>query len=235
MCIVCQTISVGAAALTGILPVAVPEPEALHPIPAAVSPGAAQAASIGGTACKKLGQIRKTSAGSFRCSAVGKRKTWMPLQTAVTTSTSTTTTTTTTVPRYKVVETRTLTTSINNDLEISYISPINWGGLVASNQARMEFPIRLRSSVNADKIRVLVQHTSGTQYIMISCNPSWDWDYVKAGQEKIMNCQIPLDYIMQERNKGYEGGYSLNVWLAYGDGRREERVSVPIEVVLPTR
>ena len=84
----CQTITVGAAALTGILPVAVPEPEALHPIPAAVSPAAAQAASIGGTACKKLGQIRKTSAGSFRCSAVGKQKTWRPLQTAATTTTT---------------------------------------------------------------------------------------------------------------------------------------------------
>jgi len=89
---VCQTISVGAAALTGILPVAVPEPEALQPIPAASSPSAAQTASIGGTMCKKLGQIRKTSAGSFRCTAVGKQKTWRPLQSAATTSTTTSTT-----------------------------------------------------------------------------------------------------------------------------------------------
>jgi len=87
---VCRTISVGAAALTGILPVAVPEPQALQPTPAAVSPAAAQAASIGGTACKKLGQIRKTSAGSFRCTVVGKQKTWRPLETAVTTTTTTT-------------------------------------------------------------------------------------------------------------------------------------------------
>ena len=81
--------------MTGILPVAVPEPEALQPIPAASSPSAAQTASIGGTMCKKLGQTRRTSAGSFRCTAVGKQKTWRPLQTAAKTSTTTTTTTTT--------------------------------------------------------------------------------------------------------------------------------------------
>lgn len=78
--------------MTGILPVAVPEPEALQPIPAAVSSNAAQASSIGGTTCKKLGQTRKTSAGSFRCTAVGKRKLWRSIRTATTTSRPTTTT-----------------------------------------------------------------------------------------------------------------------------------------------
>ena len=88
MCIVCQTISIGAAALTGILPVAVPEPEALQPMPAVASSGVAQAASIEGKICKKLGQIRKTSAGSFRCTAVGKRKSWRSIQIASTTTTT---------------------------------------------------------------------------------------------------------------------------------------------------
>lgn len=95
MCVVCQTISVGAAALTGILPVAVPEPEALQPIPAAVTPSAAQAASIGGTACLRLGQSQKTSAGSFICSAVGKRKLWRPSRTSAGSPSSKVTTTTT--------------------------------------------------------------------------------------------------------------------------------------------
>ena len=89
MCIVCQTISIGAAALTGILPVAVTEPEALKPVPAATSSVVAQAASIGGTSCKKIGQIRKTSAGSFRCTAVGKQKSWKSVKTATPTSTKT--------------------------------------------------------------------------------------------------------------------------------------------------
>jgi len=89
MCIVCQTISIGAAALTGILPVAVSEPEALKPVPAATSSSATQAASLGGKSCKKIGQIRKTAAGSFRCTAVGKQKSWKSVQTATTTSTTT--------------------------------------------------------------------------------------------------------------------------------------------------
>lgn len=75
--------------MTGILPVAVPEREALQPIPAAVSPSAAQAPSIEGKTCKKLGQRRKTSAGSFRCTAVGKQKSWKSIQIATTTSTTT--------------------------------------------------------------------------------------------------------------------------------------------------
>ena len=92
MCVICQTISVGAAALTGILPVAAPEPEALQPIPAGVSSNAAQASLLGGKACKKLGQTRKTSAGSFRCTAVGKRKTWRLVRAASAKSSTTTTT-----------------------------------------------------------------------------------------------------------------------------------------------
>lgn len=104
MCIVCQTVFVGSAALTGILPVAVPERGAPQPIPATVSPGAAQAASIGETTCKRLGQIRKTSAGSFRCTADGKRRLWKLVgTTSTTTSTKTTVppTTTTTIEPYR--------------------------------------------------------------------------------------------------------------------------------------
>jgi len=95
MRVVCQAIYVGAAALTGILPVAVSEPEAPQPIPAAVPPGVAQAASIGGTSCKQIGQVRKTSSGSFRCTAIGTQKSWKLVRT-----TSTTSTTTTAVPLY---------------------------------------------------------------------------------------------------------------------------------------
>ncbi len=82
MCIICQTVSVGAAALVGILPVAAPEPEALHTVSVAVSPGTAQATSMAGTTCKKIGEIRSTSAVSYRCVAVGKRKIWRVVKTA---------------------------------------------------------------------------------------------------------------------------------------------------------
>jgi len=99
MCIVCQTISVGAAALTGILPVAVPEPEALQPVTAAVSPNAAQAASIGGTTCNNIGRIRSVAGRSFRCTAVGNRQIWRRSGVAAATTTSVApTTTTTTIP-----------------------------------------------------------------------------------------------------------------------------------------
>lgn len=76
MCIVCQTISIGAAALTGILPISVSEPVDLKSMPAVTSSSATQAVSLGGKSCKKIGQIRKTATGSFRCTAVGKQKSW---------------------------------------------------------------------------------------------------------------------------------------------------------------
>ena len=103
----CHAITAGAAALIGIAPFAVSEPEALQPIPAASSASAAQAASIGGTACKKLGQIQQTSAGSFKCTALGKQKSWKLVRTTQTrttkptTTTTSTTTTTTTVEPYR--------------------------------------------------------------------------------------------------------------------------------------
>ena len=99
MCIVCQTIAAGAAALTGILPVSVPEPEVAQPSAREVAPSSIQPLSISGNACKKIGQIRKTSVGSFKCVAKGRQKSWRPTQDAgAAIATTTTTTTTSTIP-----------------------------------------------------------------------------------------------------------------------------------------
>jgi len=88
MCIICQSISVGAAALTGILPVATP---AQHEQPSAVA-----APSIAGTTCKKVGNVRTTAAGNFTCTAVKQRKVWRRSKASTSTATNTTNTT---VPR----------------------------------------------------------------------------------------------------------------------------------------
>jgi M6 family metalloprotease-like protein len=90
MSIVSQTICVGAAALTGILPVVLPEPETSQSVPAAVSLGIAQPATLGGTTCKQIGQVRKTSSGSFRCTAIGTRKSWQLVRNSSVISTTTT-------------------------------------------------------------------------------------------------------------------------------------------------
>lgn len=95
MCALCQTVSVGAALLTGILPIATPEPEATRLPTLTASSRPLPQASIGGTTCKKVGQIRSTSAGNFRCTAVKNRRVWR--RTATTTVTETTSTSTTTV------------------------------------------------------------------------------------------------------------------------------------------
>lgn len=97
MCVVCQAVSLAAAALIGILPVASPDSGASHPVPAVVSPSPSQTTSIAGTTCKTTGQIRNTPTASYRCTAVGRRKTWKLFKTAVTTLASTTSTTTTTI------------------------------------------------------------------------------------------------------------------------------------------
>lgn len=94
MCVVCQTIYVGAAALTGVMPIAVTEPEALQPKPAVATSGIERAESIGGTACTKLGQTRKTSAGLFRCASTANRRTWRRIAIPV----ATTSTMMTTIP-----------------------------------------------------------------------------------------------------------------------------------------
>ena len=102
MCIVCQTISVGAAALTGILPIATPEQfeaPASVAAPAVVAPATAVAAaatpSIAGTTCKKVGNVRTTTAGRFTCTTAKKKNVWRRSTTnAGTTNAGTPTTTT---------------------------------------------------------------------------------------------------------------------------------------------
>jgi hypothetical protein len=97
MCVVCQAVSAGAAALTGILPIAVPDPEAATPVHIVVTQSASEPVSIGGTTCKKTGQIRNTSTGSFKCTTVGNRRVWRRSAKAIAT-TSPTSSTTTTLP-----------------------------------------------------------------------------------------------------------------------------------------
>ena len=99
MCVVCQVVSTGAAALTGLLPIAVPEapPEAVAVIERAVDARTSSAPSIIGTACKKVGEVRIVGSQTARCTAAGKKRAWRRVASAATTAT-TTTTTTTTVP-----------------------------------------------------------------------------------------------------------------------------------------
>ena len=110
MCIVCQTISVGAAALTGILPIATPEQAdtpsmsptiavtsavtsaATAPVSAAASAPTAAAPSIAGTTCRKVSNVRTTTAGRFTCTAVKKKNVWRR------STTNTVVPTTTTIP-----------------------------------------------------------------------------------------------------------------------------------------
>lgn len=93
MCIVCQTVSLGAALITGALPVAVPETHSARP---ATPPPA-----IAGTTCKNVGQVRTSSGTRFTCTAVKSRKVWRRASARGTNATATTasTTTTTTIPR----------------------------------------------------------------------------------------------------------------------------------------
>jgi hypothetical protein len=97
MCIICQTVSLGAALITGALPVAVPETSdarSTTPPPA-----------IAGTTCKTLGQQRTSGGVRFTCTATKTKRVWRrtsaPGTSTTTTSTTTTavTTTTTTIPR----------------------------------------------------------------------------------------------------------------------------------------
>ncbi|MFM8969644.1 MAG: hypothetical protein ACKOI3_05340 [Actinomycetota bacterium] len=60
-----------------------------------MSPSASQAASIEGKTCNELGQIRRTSAGLFRCAATANRRTWRRIAAPTATTTATTTTTAT--------------------------------------------------------------------------------------------------------------------------------------------
>ena len=135
---------------------------------------------------------------------------------------------------YSPVEVSLKSAKIENDLEVTYLSPINWGSLPANSTAAMKFPVTLKSYIDADLIRVLVQHSEGVQHIMN--RGDYDWQYVKAGESKIMDLLIPLEYIERERSKGYTGGYTFKVFLNYKDPRPGEfRLEIPIDFVLPTR
>jgi hypothetical protein len=137
------------------------------------------------------------------------------------------------VATYAPVQVSLKSAKIDNDLEFTYLSPINWGGLPANIAAEMKFPVTLKSSVDANIIRVLVQHTDGVQNIVVS--GSWDWQYVKAGDSKVLDLTIPLAYLQGERLKGYTGGYTLKVFLNYKDtSKREFRLEIPIDFVMPT-
>ena len=100
MCIVCQTISVGAAALTGILPIATPEqseaPTVVAAPAAAIAPNVA-APSVAGTTCKRVGSVRTTTAGRFTCTVTKNKKVWRRTKPSTTTI-PTTTIPTTTIP-----------------------------------------------------------------------------------------------------------------------------------------
>lgn len=144
MCIVCQTVSVGAAALTGILPVATPEPEATRPMAPAASLSAVHSTSIGGSACKRIGQIRSTSAGLFRCAATANRRTWRLVSTTTTSTTipvtTATTTTTTTAPTPRSV--------VHNDI-------LRRATLARTQPSKAGFEFRIAPSINATRAQQL--------------------------------------------------------------------------------
>ena len=142
MCIVCQTISVGAAALTGILPITAPEIDFRTQVPVTFSQSVNQSASIGGTNCKRIGQIRNMSVGSFRCTAVGNRRVWRRSARPTTTTTTVlpTTTTTTTVP--------TLRSVVYDDI-------IKRAALARTKPSNAAFEFRIAPSISATRAQEL--------------------------------------------------------------------------------
>lgn len=204
----------------------------------------ANAAIKPGSTCKKLGQINIYSGKKYTCINSGKKLIWNkgdkiaitrvnPSPTPFPTKTNAKGATPIPLATYAQTTTITKTAKIDSDLDISYISPINWGGLPADNFAVMKFPVTLKSYVDANIIRVLIQHSEGVQNIVLS--GQWDWQYVKAGDSKIMDLTVPLAYLLGERNKGYSGGYTFKVFLNYKDPtKREARYEIPIDYVLPT-
>ena len=135
MCIVCQTIFVGAAALTSTLPIATPQLESKRPIPPANSVSAVQPTSIGGTTCKRVGQIRSTTAGMFRCTATASRRIWRRVASPVAT-----TITTTTVP--------TLRSAVYEDI-------IKRAALDRTQPSKAAFEFRIAPSISATRAKEL--------------------------------------------------------------------------------
>lgn len=103
MCIVCQTITLGAAALTGVLPVATSTPDASPASAPALAPATAPAPAIGGTTCKTVGQVRTSAGTRFTCTSVNNRRVWRRTGNAAKgtngTNATAASTTTTTIPR----------------------------------------------------------------------------------------------------------------------------------------
>jgi hypothetical protein len=188
----------------------------------------AHSASKAGAKCNKVGIKSVVGNKTFTCVKSGKKLVWNK-GIAVKKPTSTP------IERvnvYDSIATILKTGSIESDLEIDYLSPINWGGLTINSSAEMKFPVTLRSKTDANIIRVLVQHSEGVQHIMVRGN--YDWQYVKAGETKTMDLTIPLSKLQGERLKGYSGGYFLRVYLNYKDAsKREAKFEVPLDFVLP--
>lgn len=74
-----QVISVVAAALTGLLPVALPTFEIATSDMASALYGATVSAPADGAACLSVGRIQTTSVGTFRCAKNGNRTLWKRL------------------------------------------------------------------------------------------------------------------------------------------------------------
>ena len=90
MCIICQTVSLGAALITGALPVAVPETQTAQ--------SSAPPPAIAGTTCKTPGQQRTSGGVRFTCTATKTKRVWRRTSSATATTTAVTTTTST-IPR----------------------------------------------------------------------------------------------------------------------------------------
>ena len=190
----------------------------------------AHAAVKAGGTCKTKGQVKTVSGLKYKCIKSGKKLVWnrgiLAKNPAPVTAPK--------VELFSSVEVSLKSAKIENDLEVTYLSPINWGELPANSTAAMKFPVTLKSYIDADLIRVLVQHSEGVQHIMN--RGDYDWQYVKAGESKILDLSIPLEYIERERSKGYTGGYTFKVFLNYKDPKPGEfRLEIPIDFVLPTR
>lgn len=175
MCVVCQAVSAGAAALTGLLPIAVPEapPEAVAVIERAVESRTSSAPSIFGTTCKTVGEVRRFGSQSARCTLVGKKRIWRRTSgssstaTLVTTTTiaATTTTTTTTVPSSRLT-------------------------IYQSGPGRTQSAVRVPSSASLDtskNFRVWLYHPeqtdrtySGASFWMRTPTTSWVWHSASA-------------------------------------------------------
>lgn len=82
--------SIGAVFLAVVLPITAVKPDLVRSTSETIMSGAAEQPSLVGKSCKKIGQIRSTSSGSYRCAAVGKRKTWRAIRISPSSSTTTT-------------------------------------------------------------------------------------------------------------------------------------------------